>query len=311
MIFEHPDRHYLRLTVSFCKKTKGKKMQKISVIIPVYNVEKFLPQCLNSIIHQTYTNLEILIIDDGSTDNSYEIYEKFAKHDKRIKIIHQKNAGVSAARNNGLAHATGDYIHFIDSDDYIDLDYYEKMMTANKNISADIIAGCVVSQNGSFYEIEYKTKSILTSLTEKFITTNALSNCVVWRYLFKKSFLQKNHLIFAVGRIFEDMLFIPDTMRMANCVLTVPGTYYHYVYNEKSYLNAAYSEKHQEQYEYSEIFVNSFIRKYNLAPYLQHCMQNTIWYKFLSFKIFKKVYYTDRKEIRYFLFGLRLMKIKY
>ena len=286
-------------------------MLKISVIIPVYNVEQFLPQCLNSIIHQTYTNLEILIVDDGSTDKSCEIYEKFAKHDKRIKIIYQQNIGVSAARNNGLSHATGDYIHFMDSDDYIDLDYYEKLITANKNINADIIAGCVVSQNGSFYEIEYKTKSILTSLTEKFIATNALSNCVIWRYLFKKSFLQKNHLVFAIGRIFEDMLFIPDTMRMANCVLTVPGTYYHYVYNEKSYLNSAYSEKHQEQYKYSENFVNCFILKHNLAPYLQHCMRHTIWYKFLSFKIFKKVHYADKKEIRYFLFGLRLIKIKY
>lgn len=286
-------------------------MQKISVIIPVYNVEKFLSQCINSIINQTYKNLEILIIDDGSTDNSCEICKKFAKHDKRIRIIRQKNAGVSAARNNGLVHASGDYIHFIDSDDYIDLDYYEKMMNTNKKTNADIIAGCVTSQNGSFYEIEYKTKSILTSLTEKFITTNALSNCVVWRYLFKKSFLQTNHLVFAVGRIFEDMLFIPDAIRMANCVLTVPGAYYHYVYNDKSLLNAAYSEKHQEQFKYSENFVNSFIKRYKLTPYLQHCMQYTIWYKFLSFKIFKKVYYTDRKEIRYFLFGLRLMKIKY
>ena len=186
MIFEHPDRHNLRLAVRFYKKQKGKKMQKISVIIPVYNVEKFLPQCLNSIIHQTYKNLEIIIVDDGSTDHSCDIYEKFAKHDKRIKIIKQKNKGVSAARNNGLSHATGDYVHFMDSDDYIDLDYYEKMITANKNIAADIIASGVVSQNGSFYEIEYKNKSILTSLTEKFITTNALSNCVVWRYLFKR-----------------------------------------------------------------------------------------------------------------------------
>ena len=124
-------------------------------------------------------------------------------------------------------------------------------------------------------------------------------------------FLQKNHLNFAVGRIFEDMLFIPDAIRIANCVLTVPGAYYHYIYNEKSYLNAAYSEKHQEQYKYSENFVNSFIKKYNLAPYLQHCMQHTIRYKFLLFRIFKKIYYADKKETRYFLFGLKVMKIKH
>lgn len=283
-------------------------MNKISVVIPVYNVEKFLPQCLNSIIHQTYKNLEIILVNDGSTDNSDEICKTFAKRDKRIKIIHQKNAGVSAARNNGLKHATGDYVHFIDSDDYIDLDYYKKMVDANNGIGADIIAAGVVSQNGALYNVEYKHKSILTTLSEKFIITNALSNCTVWRYLFKTSFLQNNHLIFAVGRIFEDMLFIPDTMRLANCVLTVPGTYYHYVYNELSCLNAAYDENHQEQYRYSEKFVNTFITKYHLQQYLQHCMRQITIYKFLCFRILKKVYYADRKEIRYFLCGIKILK---
>ncbi|MFQ6739306.1 MAG: glycosyltransferase family 2 protein, partial [Alphaproteobacteria bacterium] len=115
-------------------------MDKVSVIIPVYNTEKFLPQCLNSIIYQTYKNLEIIIVNDGSTDNSDEICQTFAKHDKRIKIIYQTNSGVSAARNKGLLNATGDYVHFIDSDDYINLDYYEKIISGNKNINADIIA---------------------------------------------------------------------------------------------------------------------------------------------------------------------------
>ena len=102
-------------------------MYKISVIVPVYNVEKFLAQCLESLVLQTYKNLEIIIVDDGSSDNSYKIYKKYAKSDSRIQIIKQKNAGVSAARNTGLASATGEYVHFIDSDDYIDIDYYEKI----------------------------------------------------------------------------------------------------------------------------------------------------------------------------------------
>lgn len=307
MIFELPDRHLIQRRFLLIQK-KGHRMNKVSVIIPVYNTEQFLSQCLNSIVHQTHKNLEIIIVNDGSKDNSDEICQRFAKIDKRIKIIYQKNSGISAARNTGLKIATGDYIHFIDSDDYIDLDYYEKIISANKGIDADIIAAGVVSQNGSFYNIEYKHKTILTTLTEKFIETNALSNCTVWRYVFKRNFLNKNKLIFANGRIFEDMLFIPNTMRLANYVLTVPGTYYHYVFNANSLLNKAYSPNHQEQYKYAEKHLHTFIKKYELDEYINHCTKRVTYYKFLFFKILKKVYHTTTKESRYFLFGLRILK---
>lgn len=283
-------------------------MDKVSIIIPVYNTEKFLPQCLNSIVHQTYKNLEIIIVNDGSKDNSDDICQKFAKHDKRIKIIYQTNSGLSATRNKGLLNATGDYVHFIDSDDYIDLDYYEKIISGNKKINADIIAAGVVSQNSSFYDVEYKHKSILTTLSEKFIETNALSNCTVWRYVFKRDFLKRNKLIFAHGRIFEDMLFIPDAIRLANYVLTIPDTYYHYVFNSNSLLNKAYTPNHQEQYEYAAKHLHTFIKKYELDECVNHCTRHVTCYKFLFFKIFKKVYFVDTKETRYFVFGLRLLK---
>lgn len=102
----------------------------ITVIVPVYNVEKYLRRCLDSIIGQTYQNLEILCIDDGSTDSSGEICDQYAAQDKRIKVFHQENQGLSAARNKGLDAATGEYIAFVDSDDYIVADMYEKMMHA-------------------------------------------------------------------------------------------------------------------------------------------------------------------------------------
>ena len=96
----------------------------ISVIVPVYNVEEYLDRCIESIVNQTYKNLEILLIDDGSTDNSYNICDKWAKKDNRIKVVHKENGGVSSARNVGLDVATGDYIGFVDSDDYISIDMY-------------------------------------------------------------------------------------------------------------------------------------------------------------------------------------------
>lgn len=99
---------------------------KVSVIIPIYNTEKYLKKCLNSIINQTHKNLEIILVDDGSTDNSGKIADDYAKKDKRIKVIHQKNQGQSTARNNGLKKATGDFVSFIDSDDEISKDFYQK-----------------------------------------------------------------------------------------------------------------------------------------------------------------------------------------
>ena len=105
-----------------------KAAEKISVIVPVYNTEEYLHRCIDSILGQTYPNLEILLINDGSTDNSGKICEDYARKDTRIKVIHQENKGQSAARNVGLNAATGEYVNFIDSDDWIDPPMYETMM---------------------------------------------------------------------------------------------------------------------------------------------------------------------------------------
>jgi len=111
----------------------------ISVIIPVYNVEKYLRQCLNSVISQTYRNLEIILIDDGSTDNSWKICDEYAKKDERIKVFHQKNLDLSAARNSGLKIAKWEYIWYVDSDDYIELDMYEKLYNQLEETDSDLV----------------------------------------------------------------------------------------------------------------------------------------------------------------------------
>lgn len=284
-------------------------MDKISVIIPVYNTENFLEQCLGSVVNQTYKNLEILIVDDGSPDKSDAVYKRFALEDNRIKIIKQKNSGLSVARNTGLKFATGQWIHFIDSDDYLDLDYYEKMMNAARDINPDIIAGGVISQNSNLYNIQYKTKCVLFTKTEKFIQTNALKNCTVWRYIFKRDFLEKNNLKFAVGKIFEDILFTPNAVLMADCIVTVPNANYHYVFNKNSLLNKKYTKNHQAQYNYAESYLNDFIKKHNLEDVINRSKNTEVTtYKLIAFKIFKKIFFKDSNESKYYLFGVRILK---
>lgn len=143
-------------------------MWKVSVIIPVYNTEEYLARCLNSIIDNTYSNLEIICVNDGSTDNSREILAEFEKKDNRIKVIDEKNQGVSKARNTGLRNATGDYIAFIDSDDWVHAQYFEILL---KNTGdEDIIIGQYirVSDYKADKKVEEFGKKYINSLTELF-----------------------------------------------------------------------------------------------------------------------------------------------
>ena len=114
-------------------------MELISVIVPVYNVESYVAECIESIQNQTYMNLEIILVDDGSKDMSGDICDQYAAYDERIKVIHQENGGLSAARNTGIEAANGDYISFVDSDDYIRLTLFEDMLQLLKEYDLDII----------------------------------------------------------------------------------------------------------------------------------------------------------------------------
>lgn len=128
--------------------------KKISVVIPIYNTEKFLVKTLDSVINQTYKNLEIICVNDGSTDNSLNILTSYAKNDFRIKIINKPNSGLSDARNTGIDAASGEYIAFVDSDDYIDKDFYEKLMESIQKSGADVaMTSTKCFKNGNFKEV--------------------------------------------------------------------------------------------------------------------------------------------------------------
>ena len=134
-------------------------MKKISIIVPVYQAEKYISKCIESIVNQTYKNLEIILIDDGSTDRSGEICDEYGKKDNRIVVVHNKNKGVSVARNCGLDIATGDYITFVDSDDYIDLQMYSEMMKVVEKYSCDVVmCDCIKEFEKKFHLVVDKLR---------------------------------------------------------------------------------------------------------------------------------------------------------
>lgn len=127
-------------------------MPRISIGVPFHNVEEYLPQCLESIIDQTFTDFEVIMVDDGSTDGSFEICQKYVAKDSRFKLFYQENGGVAKARNNCLRHMTGDFITWIDSDDWIEKDYLEKLSDTQKETDADIVStGLKTFRDGNFY----------------------------------------------------------------------------------------------------------------------------------------------------------------
>lgn len=201
----------------------------ISVIVPVYNVETYLEKCLNSILAQTFQDLEVLIIDDGSTDRCGEICDRYARQDYRIRIFHTENHGLSAARNTGLDHMHGQYIGFVDSDDWIEPDMYERLFSIMKQTDADIVT-CRFYQ-----EYEDKTEESSGPLKQfsvegsNILRTYLLQHDICqdsWNNLFKAELFQS--IRFPVGRSFEDYSIKPHLLQGAEKMVYTPACLLHY-----------------------------------------------------------------------------------
>ena len=190
---------------------------KISVIVPIYKVEKYLNKCIDSIINQTYKNLEIILVDDGSPDDCGKICDEYAKKDSRIKVIHKENSGVSSARNTGLDVVTGDYIGFIDSDDWINVDMYESMMKYLILENADVVrCGICVHENGKIfnekdYDFDYCIEKDNDIIIKEFLDGGILQGAV-WNKLYKKSIIDGIYFDEKFHRN-EDSLFIYNVLK--------------------------------------------------------------------------------------------------
>jgi glycosyltransferase involved in cell wall biosynthesis len=201
---------------------------KVSVIIPIYNREKYLKKCLDSVINQTLNDIEIICIDDGSTDRSREILNGYGKVDSRIKIINQKNQGPGLARNIGLKIAKGEYIGFVDSDDWIDLNFYETLFTEAKKQDADLTRTEYVYEYPNHSKEDNINKTILERKSDGELLNLNEHSVVIWNAIYKRKYLQKNNITFDKLPGLVDVPFTARATYYSKKTIPVIGTYYHY-----------------------------------------------------------------------------------
>lgn len=250
----------------------------ISVIIPLYNVEKYLEKCLESVINQTLEEIEIICINDGSTDNSLQILELFAQNDKRIKIINKENSGQGAARNIGMQHATGQYISFIDSDDWIEQDMYEKLYENAINLNSDIVM-CPIRifdestkefrfddpyYNLGYFNESYETRVFNHIETEQFLFRISVTPV---NKLYKSDFLDEIDAKFPENLIFEDNPFFYHIYLNARKVSLVRDFLYTYRVNRLNSTISRSNKRYMDILEIHGLTREIFIKTNNFDTY--------------------------------------------
>ncbi len=267
-------------------------MPKFSIIVPVYNVEKYLKECLNSIIEQSYQNIEIIVVDDGSRDNSGQILDKYAAKDNRIIAIHQQNAGVSAARNAGLDIATGEYICFVDGDDMLMENAYKELAAATENSpQTDIFAFSFCTLSGT--EIRNKTTYLQT--LNKYASRDCSKKDFIWELggsvwtkIYKRSFLEQNHIRFARGiPLAEDGLFCTECAIQSPKVTVIPQIFYIYrIFRENSTMSSQHGLDKEilcRDYMINQPYYQNASREDKFIMDIKICMNLLYRYSLLSY----------------------------
>lgn len=241
-------------------------MTKLSIIVPVYNVEKYLPKCLESLIKQTLKDIEIICVNDGSMDNSLAILKEFASKDSRIRIIDNQHQGVAKTRNTGIEQSTGEYIGFVDSDDYIDIDFFEKLYTSATENNSDIAIASILKHKKFFniYNAKYTKEETAITIQDKIKLCGDKKHFFfyAWNKIYKSSLIKNNNIEFSEGQIYEDVMFAIKALYYSNKIISVYGTKYHYIEHENSltkYKDKTGEKEHDLIKAYSELqeFCNS------------------------------------------------------
>jgi len=282
------------------EENRSKKL--ISIIIPVYNVEQYLVRCVDSVINQTYKNLEIILVDDGSTDNSGKICDEYALKDNRIKVIHKKNGGLPSARNAGLDIAIGEYIGFVDSDDYIVSDMYEHLYNLLLNNKADVSCCNFFNfKDNQYVDNQYGVDAVLNFGEVLCVKQNVF----VWNKLYKRALIG-NIRVDEKLRLGEDLDFNFKVLRKIKKIAYSKEAKYYYFYNPNSIIRERKFKKIDLQIItiYEEILKyckeNNFNEafKYNRKKQLNRCVV-------FLFLIAKEKFIEDKESLNFLLKYIR------
>jgi glycosyltransferase involved in cell wall biosynthesis len=275
-------------------------MPKISVVVPVYNVEKYLKGCLDSILNQSYKDFEVICVNDGSTDNSLSILEEYAAKDSRINIITQVNQGLGMARNAGIPAANGDYILFVDSDDYIEQGMFEHLaqqLTSNPDV---VIFGAKTlnCKNNRIYKGQYSSKWFKRKFSKHKLFKYHM---VAWNKLYRKEFLIKNNINFDKVKTGEDQAFGIKCYVLAQSAIIIKKDFYVYRKNREGALTTTKTKKDLSPIQ-NTLRIEKFLSEYNVSDKLKDKILTKYLLKCLSWygktdKTYLKTYYSELENL--------------
>lgn len=289
----------------------GDKNTLLSIVLPTYNAEKYIEKCLETIVNQTYQNIELIIIDDGSTDSSFSTCKKYSEKYSFIKLIRTKNQGAANARNEGMKYITGDYISFVDSDDWLDLNMYQEMMDIILNTDSDIVICGRFDVNDDVVTngFCYGEKMIITGkeLLNDMLIYNS-SDFALWDKIYKKELWEG--VSFPVGHISEDLPVLYNIVLRAKSVSLLNNRLYYHVYRSGSVTSGSFNYRTFD-FEYYAKYIFDDVKK-NYPELIQNAtifrMKSLLYTASFSGKISKAEYIKYKKKIYTYLPELRSYK---
>lgn len=261
-------------------------MDKVSVVVPIYNVEEYIKKCVGSLIEQTYRNIEVILVDDGSSDDSPRVCDEYAERYKRVRAIHKENGGLSDARNAGLRMATGKYIAFVDGDDYVESTYIQDLVECMQSEAGDM-AVCAY-----YDDFAGKINANLTNDDKKIYTSveamkdifsqNSILKIMTWNKLYARHLFENNEIEFPVGKYHEDNFTTYKLMYYAEKIVYLNKPLYYYVQRPNSIMTSVFSDKRLDVIQATEEAVQwvkdkipqlskqVYNYRFNVAVYLLH-----------------------------------------
>lgn len=247
----------------------------VSVIVPVYNIENYICQCVESIIRQSYKELEIILVDDGSTDSSPSLCDDYAKHYQKVVVIHKENGGLSDARNVGIKIAKGDYISFIDGDDYVDKDFIFNLFIGIEKNRADIAIGSIYRDDNSVIGLlddnRFNKDMVLSKKKAmRYLASEGKLTTCAWDKLYKRDLLP--WLCFPKGKLFEDKYIMHQVFSNCSKIVIVPEARYYYVTRSGSITNSRFSHKMMDNLDASNKRLKYYRKHY--PQFVKHVKAN-------------------------------------